>query len=161
MRHVGGGTKKVTSTKFRKQLLVHGSKNQLMNILLFYEWKNVLRTIPLVALMQIGHVVDSPRKFTVKIKATWWIIAHLPRVLRKRKAIQSERRVRDKEILPMLSGQFFDERTAKQLYRPSYQRIIRVLNWCSLMYCRIVRLPVKELATQQKQSRKRPAARKV
>ena len=159
MRHLGGGTKKVTNRSFNRLLDFHGSKNQMMNFLLFYEWKNVLRVFPLFALTQMAHVIHNPQKCVNKIRAVAWIVSHLPRILRKRRALQAQRRVSDSQIIRNMSGQFFDEENARIHYRKAYQRLIFAMNRFSLFYCKIVGLSVYELvepsAREQKSGTKR------
>jgi GT2 family glycosyltransferase len=153
MVHVGGGTKKNANSSFRSFALFHGHKNQMMNYLLFYEWKNVIRVFPIFIFTQLGHVVDNPRKITIKAKAYWWILTHLRAIIRKRKSIQVQRKVPDREIISTMSGKFFDEKEAELLYNATYQRIVRAANWLSLAYCRIVRLKVIELQGAAPKSR--------
>jgi GT2 family glycosyltransferase len=145
MDHIGGGTKKVTTTKFKSFLLFHGSKNQAMNILIFYEAKNIFKVMPLFVATQIGHVIDNPRKLFVKVKAALWIVAHLNSIGKKRRYIQRQRKVADSKIIPELSGKFFAEEVAVHHYNSVYRGVVRFANRCSLLYCRIVRLPVSEL----------------
>jgi|GEM_PF-1022509 len=143
--HMGGGTKKANPSSFNTAMLTHGHKNQIMNWLIFYEWKNILRTAPIFFVTQIGHVIDNPKKVVVKARAYWWVLTHLQSILAKRRLVQSSRTVRDRDILPHMTGRFFDEDVAAHLYNRSYQRVIKMMNSASIFYCRIVRLPILEL----------------
>ena len=146
MEHLGAGTKRTAPKSFTDDLLFHGSKNQLMNPLIFYEWWTLVRALPLITLAQIGHVVDNPRKIWIKALASWWVLTHTRAILRERRRVQAMRRVPDREVVARMSGLFFDEHLAQELYRGSHRTAIRVLNVFSHWYCRLVRLRTQDLA---------------
>lgn len=147
MEHLGGGTKRVSSSAFRDELLFHGSKNQLMNPLLFYRWWTLVRVAPLLALTQLGHLIDNPRKFLIKCRAHWWVLTHLPTVLRERKRVQRMRRRGDRAVVSRMSSVFFDPAYARSHYNQTYQRAILALNALSRWYCQILLLPARDNAT--------------
>lgn len=149
MFHLGAGVKRNSSKKFRKKLIMHGSKNQIMNVLLFYKARNILRVLPLLVLTHVGHIIDNPRKILPKIFASWWILVHLHKIWNKRAKIQAQRKVPDKNLIATMSGKFFDEEYASTLYRPAYQKIIRFLNACTLFYCRVVGLRTYEFPNKK------------
>jgi GT2 family glycosyltransferase len=151
--HLGGGTKRVSGKRFNNTLLMHGTKNHLMNLIIFYEWKNVLRILPLYLITQIGHLViylRSPQKIGAKMRAYWWVIRHWPSIMRKRRAIQATRKIPDSDIIVTLSGQYLSEEmiNAPNAYRREYRWALRALNRLSLGYCRIVGLRVHEFDRQ-------------
>jgi GT2 family glycosyltransferase len=143
MEHVGGGVKKGSSRRFSSFLEFHGTKNQMMNILLFYEWKNVLKVLPLLAMTQLAHIAIRPRKLLSTIRAKWWILTHFRSILAKRKAIQKTREVSDSELLRRISGKFFDEREASRR-GIAFRSIVRSMNALFLCYCWIMRLKTAE-----------------
>ena len=146
MDHLGGGTKRMSGQAFNRTLMFHGSKNQMMNMLLFYEWKNLLRVMPLFMLTQAGHIVDNPRKISAKAKAAAWTALHIGSIMRKRFAIQRSRTVPDHVLIKEMSGKYYDEESAKRQYNARYQSIIRLMNTLCLAYCRVVGLQVYELS---------------
>jgi GT2 family glycosyltransferase len=145
MAHLGGGTKKANAPSFSAFALFHGHKNQLMNWLLFYESGNLLRTLPILLMTQLGHVLENPRKIPVKARAYAWVLWHFREILRKRRSIQKERLRSDMEIIAHMSGLYFDEETARRNYRGTVLRALLAMNRLQLLYCRLVRLPVREL----------------
>ncbi len=145
MEHLGGGTKRVSTSAFKRELLVHGSKNQLMNPLIFYGWWTLVRALPLIALTQLGHLIDNPRKLGIKCRAAWWVLTHPRTILRERRRVQATRKVPDRAIVARMSSLFFDEHLAQELYRGSHQTAIRALNAFSRGYCRLVRLRTQDL----------------
>ncbi|MBR9702999.1 glycosyltransferase family 2 protein [Candidatus Woesearchaeota archaeon] len=127
-----------------KIAMFHGAKNVILNYLVFYEWKNIIRIAPLMILAQLGHLVIKPKKLLYKINAYWWILAHWGVVLKSRRKVQKQRKVSDKELMKQISGQFYSlEKPCK--FRKEYRFIIYILNKLTIMYCWLVRLPVNEL----------------
>lgn len=150
MAHEGGGTKKANNKTIRTELTFHGAKNQLMNTLLFYQASNVLKVLPWQLLAHAGRIIDNPRKLRPQLRALWWVICHVGDIRRKRKAIQRTRTVKDRHILPLISGKMLGEQIATEHYNGLYQTTIHVLNWCCLAWCRMTRLPVAELSVKKK-----------
>ncbi len=95
--HYGGHVRE----QLPKLMEFHGEKNRLANLLIFFELKNLLKLSPLLAvhvLFVLLVSVPKGRLFT-RLNSYWWIIKNLPLVLRRRKEMQSIRKVSDKEIL--------------------------------------------------------------
>lgn len=138
--HKGGGTK-FSDRYINKVAVFNGTKNQIMNYLIFYEWKNIIRIAPLFAITQLGHIIENPRKLIVKLKAYWWTFWNWPRIMRRRKAIQKKRKVSDKEIVALLSYKFYEPK-----YTPNKTRraLIRSMNTLFRWYCRTVGLKTQE-----------------
>jgi hypothetical protein len=146
MVHYGAGTKKQDS-HIGAIAIFNGTKNQLMNFLIFYEWKNIIRIAPLFVLTQLGHIVQNPHKFIVKLKAYFWIIANLRRVMAKRKAIQAQRKIPDRELIKLMSCQFCEPMIAEEGWR---RRAVNVANSVFYVYCFVMRLRTTELVRNTK-----------
>jgi GT2 family glycosyltransferase len=143
MVHIGGGTTKANKSRsFSAFTAFHNQKNHLLNHLIFYEWKNVIRVYPLLLISQAAQLVTSPRKILPTAKAYWWILRNLRRVMRKRKEIQSRRKVPEGEIIRRMSCKFLDETYAAHYHR---SKAAKLMNRIALAYCFIVRLQVREL----------------
>jgi len=138
--HYGSGTQR-TVRGISKVAVFHGTKNQLANILLFYDWKTIVRILPLLMIVQIGHILENPRKIIVKPKAYWWVLSNMGLLLRKRREMQARRSVPDKEILRGMSCAFYDAEITDGKAR---RTTVRVMNGLFYAYCAIVRLKTCE-----------------
>ena len=145
MLHVGGGTKKITPKSFNKFLAFHGTKNQMMNFLIFYELKNVVRILPLFAITQLTHIVANPRHFKIKIHASWWVLTHLRAIAAKRREVQRQRKIPDKELIATMSGKFFDETLARLHFGKKQAVVAKIMNAIFLFYCWLLRIKTREL----------------
>lgn len=145
--HYGGGAQRDIKA-INRLAVFHGTKNQIINYLTFYEKKNLLRIAPLMLVTQCAHVVQNPRKLLVKMKAYWWILRNLGRIMRKRKAIQSQRKVPDREIIKEMSSVFYNDEMAALLsgrgVRGISKAVLRALNALFSAYCWAVRLRTRE-----------------
>ena len=141
--HFGSGTSGANK-KINKISMFHGTKNEIVNILLFYSCWTTIRVLPLLAFSQFAHMVFNPRKIPLKCKAYLWILAHPRYIWKLRRKLWKERKVSEKELLCTMSSDFFDERTV-QIKNPVLLQIIKVCNKLFLAYCWLVRLRTKEL----------------
>ncbi len=115
--HYGSGT-----TGKRSRLKVFsGEKNRILNLLLFYESRTLIKLLPLIIL----NMIVAPLRATLiyrretyvaeYLKAYLWILAHFGLVMEKRKNIQAQRRVNDKEILRYFTYKITDGMFSKML----------------------------------------------
>lgn len=140
VHHYGGGTQREVRS-ISKTAVFHGTKNQLMNILLFYEWKNIMRILPLLAVVQLGHIIENPRKLMVKPRAYWWILKNLQGLLRRRKEIQKTRITPDRDILKLISCKFYDP---EMIEGETRRAMVHAMNRLFYAYCWVVRLKTRE-----------------
>jgi GT2 family glycosyltransferase len=72
-------------------------RNRLRSMLINYEWSNVLRYgLPFVVLSFGEALRLAPR--APKLRGLLWNFAHFPDTLRRRKLVQRQRRVRDRDL---------------------------------------------------------------
>jgi len=132
--HYSGGT-----TRKNKELstfaLFHGTKNQIMNFLLFYEWKNIIRILLLFKITQFAHILWDPRRFWLKCKASFWVFGHFPSIMKKRRRIQKQRKISDAELLKLMSCKFFEE---DRVHGKGQKVAIRFMNKLFYGYCWLV-----------------------
>ena len=114
------------------------NRNRWLNILLFYETRNLLKILPLMA---VEGFLRLARSLGTGFGAFWgttcalaWIAGHPRLILRKRQAIQAKRKIPDADILRYLSGRVVRDGGI----------FSRVLNLVSLAYCRWVGLEALE-----------------
>lgn len=140
LEHYGGGTKQ-SSRWINKVSVFNGTKNQIMNFLIFYELKNVLRILPLFIATQLAHIIHSPRKLVVKIKAYVWVVLNWRKIMEKRRRIQAQRKTPDREIISfmscMLSDPLFIEGKAAKVAVEWGNRIF-------FAYCWLLRIKTRE-----------------
>lgn len=128
--HIGGAARK----RFSKLVEFHGEKNRLMNLLLFYESKTLIKLAPLLILNVLTTLMVSiPRgMFTTRMQSYLWLVKNRKKVIEKRKRIQQQRRLSDKEIFKSIS-----------CHSPYTNNFI--INNLLKLYCFVFRLPVLEL----------------
>ncbi len=104
-----GGIKKevskYTTNTFKRYL---GERNVLQNLIKNYSFLMLALILPLVIVSNLLEILLFVLTFNFKFvssypKAYYWIITHLPTILQKRKAIQSKRKVSDRDIVANMS----------------------------------------------------------
>ncbi len=115
----------------------HGEKDKYLNLLMFYGTPTLLKLLPLMVLNIILTTVLSifRLRLHVRLKSYLWMIAHAGLIARKRKELQGLRKASEREVLKYVC--------AKTPY--SLGILVPVVNWLLLLYCRILRIPVREL----------------
>ncbi len=129
----------------RPALGFHAEKNRLTNLLVCYESGTLAALAPLLLLDEARRWAAAlawlagPRGadlLVAMLRARWWLVTHLGFVRRLRREVQGVRVVRDRAILPLLSGRL----TAREAGVGAW------LNSLSLGYCRAAGLPVCDAA---------------
>lgn len=128
--HLGGVVRK----RLSKLVEFHGEKNKLMNMFLFYELRTLIKLAPLIAFnLLITLIVSIPKsRFLTRMKSYFWLIKNHRKIIKKRREIQRQRRLSDKEIFRYVSC------------RLPYTNNFLINNLLEL-YCFIFRVPVLEL----------------
>lgn len=134
VKHYGGGSWYVGG-RITKIAVFNGSKNQLMNYLIFYEWKNIIRIAPIFFVTQLVHMAQNPRKIPVKCKAYFWVLVSLRQIMKKRLAIQKTRRIADRELLRTMSCRLYDPVLLPTRWMGAFAKIMNVLFF---VYCFLV-----------------------
>ncbi len=104
--HYGSGTSGSGSPFVR----YYGERNRILNCLLFYQAKTLIKISPLLLLYFLASglfFLQRPRVFLAYLKAYGWFLVHPLKVMRKRRVIQNIRKIKDEEILKMLSADIF------------------------------------------------------
>ncbi len=113
-------------------------RNKMINFFLFYETGNLIKLLPLFLTFNIvWSVVEMFRnrvKGLARIKSILWILTNLHSILEKRKKIQDERKVPDKEIVSMLSSRVI----------PDKYRFAKTVNQLVTRYCSITGIKTYE-----------------
>ena len=98
VHHAFGGTsRKSGSMSFRNTL---GQRHALRSLIKNYEWITLSRVLPLFIAMGLRNTIrERSPNF---LKCLLWNIARLPDTLYQRKKIQGTRKIRDKELAPLI-----------------------------------------------------------
>lgn len=130
IEHYGGTVRK----KLPELMEFHGEKNRIMNLLLFYETKTLLKMVPLLVMNILFNLLISIPKLRthIRLKSYFWIISNLGKIMRKRKEFQSTRKISDKELF-----KYFTARIPYKL--GGFEKIANML---LSIYCFVLRIPV-------------------
>ncbi len=109
VHHVGSATTRRQPSRF---VTFYQERNRLLNCLLFYERRTLVRLLPLLAadafVKFLLSVFASRKSPTGILQAYWWCLSHKGWIRSKREALQQERKVPDSEILRMMSHRLVD-----------------------------------------------------
>jgi GT2 family glycosyltransferase len=102
--HAGAGS---TGTGIKYSSFLWRNQNTLQMLLKNYAWYNLVWVLPLYILQNIFEIIAFTLVGKPKIAYTYilgWLfnIKHLPRILKKRREVQSVRLVGDREILKLM-----------------------------------------------------------
>ncbi len=102
--------------------IYHSEKNRLMIVMENYSFKTLFFMTPILLLNELIATIYSPfgGYFTKKIASYWYVITHLPSILRKRKHVQSTRSIDDKAILL----QFESELDFEMMKNPLLKKVV-------------------------------------
>jgi len=118
-----------------------GTRNRILNLLLFYEIKTLIKILPMIVISQMLYLLYEPGHIHNKLKAYLWIMLNFKRVLEKRKRIQKQRKISDKEIMKMMSCKF---RNSFDVGNKIFRNLIEIVNRIFCIYCSIIRLRTVE-----------------
>jgi GT2 family glycosyltransferase len=88
-----------SSKSFSKFAVYLGERNRTMNLLTFYQPWTTLKMLPFMAGQMLVSNILEPRKIPYRFKAYAMLLASPRKIWRKRKEIQGNRTVGDKELL--------------------------------------------------------------
>ena len=137
VHHYGSGSFGKTPSDFK---LFYGNRNQIVNFLIFYKVKTIIKLFPLFLLTQWGHLfINAPQKrFKAKLKARWRIITHRDKVQKLRRCVQRERKLTDSELLKILSKDMSSPEMYYGTFSSRQQKIIVEMNNFFHRYCQLV-----------------------
>ncbi len=117
-----------------------GERNRLLNLLQCYSLSSLVKLLPVFLFTAFLLNVFELRKVPYRFRAYAWITLHVPRIVRKRRFVQQQRKVSDRQVTQYMSGKLFDPNAAGR-----FRHLIRALNRLALLYCRLVGIAVVEL----------------
>lgn len=81
-------------------------RNRLMIIFTHYDYRTLLVLLPALLVLEFGLIFFSLLRgfFISRMKAYYWLVTHMPTLIKKHKTIQEMRNIEDREILKIFSG---------------------------------------------------------
>ncbi len=86
-----------------------GERNRLLNFFLCYSPRSILLLLPPLCLLELSILLGYPSKSFYKLKGYGWLLIHFKLLLKKRKVIQRQRKVGDKEVIQYMSTKIIEE----------------------------------------------------
>lgn len=91
--------------------LFYGNRNQILNFILFYDFRTKLKLLPLFLVTQVAHLwINVPlKRLNAKIKARIWIIKNRDEIKKIKIYIKKQSKISQKKLISNLSYKFNDE----------------------------------------------------
>lgn len=134
--HLGSGT----SAKQRSEFLTYyQERNRILNTFLFFSSGTIIKVMPFILINCCAKIIASllGMKYSILglLRAYGWFLLNSSIIVKKRKALRSEQKVHESEVIRNMSGKLTNGESA----------LGKVINMCALWYCRVVQLPVIEI----------------
>ncbi len=94
-----------------------GERNRVLNLLIFYDWKVLLKLAPLILFSCL---------MKGRLNACFWLLKNWGFVLRKRRAVQAQRRVSDSEVTCFLTSKLSHHNELLNALSRAYLKIVGV-----------------------------------
>ncbi len=127
--------------KMEYYLTFLGERNRLMNLFLFYEKLTLLKLIPVILLNLFLLNIFEPKKIPYRLRSYSWLLVHLKRIFLKRKKIQKQRKISDKDLLQLMSCKLYEEKFIKN---ETFKKVLKVINKLVYFYCWLFRIKTIE-----------------
>ncbi len=103
-------------------------RNRWLVLLKYFQWQTLLLLAPMLAAYEVAQLVTVIAKGWLPewVRAVGWTVRHLPAILARRRAVQRERRVPDRELLKGGPLPFREELTPTRLQRVAKEALDRV-----------------------------------
>jgi len=123
-----------------------GERNRLMNLFMFYSAWSIVKLLPQmlfsIIFLNLYDIKNSPSR----IKSYLWLLFHINHIMKKRKAIQKQRKLQDSEILSYMSCKLFEERSIKN---PLLKKLVWLINKINYFYCWIFFIRTMEFSKRE------------
>ncbi|MBL0107014.1 MAG: glycosyltransferase family 2 protein [Ignavibacteria bacterium] len=107
--HFGGGA---SGNKDPSFMFFYQERNRLMNFLLFFSGKFIVKYIPVLILnfflKSAASVVSKKYSFSKLVKAYFWLMKNQHLIRERRKSLDKIKRVNENEVLKYISGKLFN-----------------------------------------------------
>lgn len=136
-----GGSSKEFNPEINVKASYHGTKNKVMNLLLFYNVFNIIRLMPLMFISEALYLFYEPKKLFLKLEAYAWLILHLPKIAKKRKFLKKYRKRSDNHIF-LLMGYRIHE--ASRFSNPVVRFVVHCVNAFAFLYSKVVLIKTRD-----------------
>ncbi|MBU4501899.1 MAG: glycosyltransferase family 2 protein [Nanoarchaeota archaeon] len=143
LHHFHNVVKKTSTRRMRNYFVYLGERNRMMNLLLFYEPKNLIKTLPLAVFGAILLNLSEPNNIVPRIRSYLWILSHPRKIMQKRRHIQKQRVVSDEKIIRQMSCKFYDKVKVNNKVLGIF---LTFVNGMFHLYCKIVKLDTIEMS---------------
>jgi len=137
LNHYGNGTAKTQKSEF---LTYYQERNRLLNTFLFFTPLTIVKVFPFIILNFVAKCLASlagmKYSFLGLLKAYTWLLFNISVIIKKREALQLEKKVDEKEVTRFMTGKLTNGESI----------VGNLANIVSILYCRIVNLRVIEIA---------------
>ncbi len=136
------GVVKRSNPKIMRKFTFLGERNKLTNFFIFPKLWTIIRLLPIILLNILCINVLMPKKLPWRFKAYGWLLVHPQWILSKRRFVQRQRKITDKEFLRYMSCKLFEE---ERMTNHLAKSLVRFLNTLIYGYCWLVGLKTYEL----------------
>ena len=140
--HLGGGT--TARGAFRRRLLLLQERNRLLNILLFFSGRTILKVLPLMifncVVKSVTGLLGTRYSFLATTGAYVWLLTHIDAIRSKRTELRGHRWIDECDVISQMCGRLTQGESVAA----------RWLNRASIRYCRVVGLRTIEIASAAK-----------
>lgn len=138
--HFHNAVRKNSDKKFNSYLVYLSERNNYINLFVFYNFLNTFKIFPLMVLKALLNNFYYPKNSLSYLKAYVWILVNPVYIFKKRRNIQSQRKVKDEELIKRMSYKIYDESKI-----PRYKNILKLVNKMSYLHCKIFRIKTVEM----------------
>lgn len=133
--HENSAVKKKSSKKNKNYFIYLGRRNKLLNQLLFFEKKTLIKLFPLLMTYNFLETAGDFRNIFKRLKVYFYVISHFSEIKLKRSKIKRMRKINDALFLQNFSSKIYCEYHFKNIL---FRKTISFLNFLSYHYCNLV-----------------------
>ncbi len=123
-------------------------RNRILNMLTFYSAGNLLRLIPYFLILIFFINLYDFKKIPIRLKIYWYLLKNSGIIVKKRKNIQKQRKINDRNLIKMMSCNLFD---AKHFTNPVMRLITETINKILYCYCFVTGIRTIEFTKREAQ----------
>ncbi len=146
--HENSAVKKKSSKSLKNHFNYLGRRNKLLNQLLFFETKTLIKLFPLMFIYHLFESIGDFKNLPQRVHGYLYVLVNINKIREKRTKIKESRLVSDVKFLQNFSGKMYDEHAFSGITN----RIVCILNWLFLGYCKLFHLKTIEQSLEAKKS---------
>jgi hypothetical protein len=107
----------VTAGKLFPLVILHSSKNRLLNLMLFHSRRGLAAVLPLAIALESWNTIKALVRLAVFRRREWanhfgaygWLIGNLPWIVRQRRRLQSERVIPHRQMYALMTSRLVNK----------------------------------------------------